>query len=232
MQYALIKGNSEYLQQDLDEALKDFSALEIIEKHLMDGMNEIGVLFGAGKMFLPQVVKSARTMKQAVDYLKQYLETSNSKKKAGKIVLATVKGDVHDIGKNILGLILTCNNFEVVDLGVMVNCSDILKSAQEENADIVALSGLITPSLEEMVIVAEQMEKAGFTLPAIMIGGATTSKLHTALKIAPKYNGIVAHTEDASQAVVVAQKIISKDKVFIDNLKAEQKKLFDEYQNG
>lgn len=232
LQYALIKGNSEYLQQDLDEALKDFSALEIIEKHLMDGMNEIGVLFGAGKMFLPQVVKSARTMKQAVDYLKQYLETSNNKTKAGKIVLATVKGDVHDIGKNILGLILTCNNFEVVDLGVMVNCSDILKAAKEENADIVALSGLITPSLEEMVVVAEQMEKAGFTLPAIMIGGATTSKLHTALKIAPKYNGIVAHTDDASQAVVVAQKIISKDKKFIDNLKAEQKKLFDEYQNN
>ena len=229
LQYALIKGNAEFLQQDLDEALKDFSPLEIIEKHLMDGMNEIGKLFGEGKMFLPQVVKSSRTMKHAVDYLKQYLKKDNSKTKLGKIVLATVKGDVHDIGKNILNLILTCNNFEVIDLGVMVNCSDILKAASKENADIVALSGLITPSLEEMITVAEQMEKSGEHLAAIMIGGVTTSKLHTALKIAPKYNGIVAHTEDASQAVVVAQKIISKDKEFLDNLKAEQKRLFDEY---
>lgn len=229
LQYALIKGNAEFLQQDLDEALKDFSPLEIIEKHLMDGMNEIGKLFGEGKMFLPQVVKSSRTMKQAVDYLKQYLKKDNSKTKLGKIVLATVKGDVHDIGKNILNLILTCNNFEVIDLGVMVNCSDILKAASKEKADIVALSGLITPSLEEMITVAEQMEKSGEHLAAIMIGGVTTSKLHTALKIAPKYKGIVAHTEDASQAVVVAQKIVSKDKEFLDNLKAEQKRLFDEY---
>ena len=229
LQYALIKGNADFLQQDLDEALKNFSPLEIIEKHLMDGMNEIGKLFGEGKMFLPQVVKSSRTMKHAVDYLKQYLKKDNSKTKLGKIILATVKGDVHDIGKNILNLILTCNNFEVIDLGVMVNCSDILKAASKENADIVALSGLITPSLEEMITVAEQMEKSGEHLAAIMIGGVTTSKLHTALKIAPKYNGIVAHTEDASQAVVVAQKIISKDKEFLDNLKAEQKRLFDEY---
>lgn len=229
LQYALIKGNSEFLHADLDEALKDFSPLEIIEKHLMGGMNEIGKLFGEGKMFLPQVVKSSRTMKQAVDYLKQYLKKDNSKTKLGKIVLATVKGDVHDIGKNILNLILTCNNFEVIDLGVMVNCSDILKAAAKEKADIVALSGLITPSLEEMITVAEQMEKSGEKLAAIMIGGVTTSKLHTALKIAPKYKGIVAHSEDASQAVVVAQKIISKDKEFIDNLKAEQKRLFDEY---
>ena len=229
LQYALIKGNAEFLQQDLDEALKDFSPLEIIEKHLMEGMNEIGKLFGEGKMFLPQVVKSSRTMKQAVDYLKQYLKKDNSKTKLGKIVLATVKGDVHDIGKNILNLILTCNNFEVIDLGVMVNCSDILKAATKEKADIVALSGLITPSLDEMITVAEQLEKSGEHLAAIMIGGVTTSKLHTALKIAPKYNGIVAHTEDASQAVVVAQKIVSKDKEFLDNLKAEQKRLFDEY---
>ncbi len=229
LQYALIKGNAEFLQQDLDEALKDFSPLEIIEKHLMDGMNEIGKLFGEGKMFLPQVVKSSRTMKQAVDYLKQYLKKGNSKTKLGKIILATVKGDVHDIGKNILNLILTCNNFEVIDLGVMVNCSDILKAAAKEKADIVALSGLITPSLDEMITVAEQLEKSGEHLAAIMIGGVTTSKLHTALKIAPKYNGIVAHTEDASQAVVVAQKIVSKDKEFLDNLKAEQKRLFDEY---
>ena len=231
LQYALIKGNSEFLQTDLDEALKDFSPLEIIEKHLMDGMNEIGKLFGEGKMFLPQVVKSSRIMKQAVDYLKQYLKKDSSKTKLGKIVLATVKGDVHDIGKNILNLILTCNNFEVIDLGVMVNCSDILKAAAKEKADIVALSGLITPSLEEMITVAEQMEKSGEHLAAIMIGGVTTSKLHTALKIAPKYNGIVAHSEDASQAVVVAQKIVSKDKEFLDNLKAEQKRLFDEYNN-
>lgn len=229
LQYALIKGNAEFLQQDLDEALKDFSPLEIIEKHLMDGMNEIGKLFGEGKMFLPQVVKSSRIMKQAVDYLKQYLKKDNSKTKLGKIVLATVKGDVHDIGKNILNLILTCNNFEVIDLGVMVNCSDILKAATKEKADIIALSGLITPSLEEMITVAEQLEKSGEKLAAIMIGGVTTSKLHTALKIAPKYNGIVAQTEDASQAVVVAQKIVAKDKEFLKNLKAEQKRLFDEY---
>ncbi|MBR1907776.1 methionine synthase [bacterium] len=229
LQYALIKGNSEFLNQDLEEALRDFSPLEIIEKHLMDGMNEIGKLFGAGKMFLPQVVKSSRTMKQAVDYLKQYLQKGNSETKLGKIVLATVKGDVHDIGKNILSLILTCNNFEVIDLGVMVNCGDILKTAVKEKADIIALSGLITPSLEEMITVAEQLEKSGEKLSALMIGGVTTSKLHTALKIAPKYKGIVAHTEDASQAVVTAQKIISQDKEFLDNLKAEQKKLFEEY---
>jgi len=229
LQYALIKGNAEFLQQDLDEALKDFSPLEIIEKYLMGGMNEIGKLFGEGKMFLPQVVKSSRIMKQSVDYLKQYLKKDNTKTKLGKIVLATVKGDVHDIGKNILNLILTCNNFEVIDLGVMVNCGEILKTAVKEKADIIALSGLITPSLEEMITVAEQLEKSGEKLSALMIGGVTTSKLHTALKIAPKYNGIVAHTENATQAVVVAQKIISKDKEFIEKLKAEQKQLFDEY---
>ncbi len=230
LQYALIKGNGEFLEQDIDEALKKYSPLEIIEKPLMDGMNEIGKLFGEGKMFLPQVVKSARTMKTAVDYLKKYLEKSDSNKKLGKIVLATVKGDVHDIGKNILGLILNCNNFEVIDLGVMVNCRDILDAAKENHADIIALSGLITPSLDEMIYVAEQMEKEGFTLPALMVGGATTSKLHTAIKIAPKYGGLVVHTSDASQVVPIAQKIINKDVEFIKKLKFEQEQLRKEYE--
>ena len=150
--------------------------------------------------------------------------------KIGKILLATVKGDVHDIGKNILGVILKCNNFEVIDLGVMVNCQEILEKAREEKVDIIALSGLITPSLQEMIYVAEQMEKEGFTLPALMIGGATTSDLHTALKIAPQYNGIVAHSTNASQAATVAIKIVSKDKDYIEKLKNEQQALIKEYE--
>ena len=175
-------------EQDIKEALKKYSPLEVIENPLMTGMEKIGELFGEGKMFLPQVVKSARVMKQAVDIVKTYFDNKSENKPIGKIVLATVKGDVHDIGKNILSLILSCNNFEVIDLGVMVNCADILKTAKEHNAAIIALSGLITPSLDEMIFVAEQMEKEGLNLPGLIIGGATTSKLHTALKIAPKYH--------------------------------------------
>ena len=229
LQYALMKGNTEYLEEDIKEALQVYSPLELIEKPLMDGMDKIGILFGEGKMFLPQVVKSARVMKQAVDVIKNYLPKNSEKKHIGKIVLATVKGDVHDIGKNILSLILTCNNFEVIDLGVMVSCKDILESARKYNADLIGLSGLITPSLDEMITVAEQMEKEGLNLPGLLIGGATTSKLHTALKIAPKYHGVVVHTSGASEVAPIAQKIISGDEKFIRSIKEEQKKLMSEY---
>jgi len=229
LQYALIKGNTEYLKDDILEGLKKYSPLEMIEKPLMEGMNKIGVLFGEGKMFLPQVVKSARVMKNAVDLIKEYIPKNQENKHIGKIVLATVKGDVHDIGKNILSLILTCNNFEVVDLGVMVSCKDILEAARKENADLIGLSGLITPSLDEMINVAEQMEKEGINLPGLLIGGATTSKLHTALKIAPKYHGVVVHTSNASEVAPIAQKIINNDIEFIRAIKEEQNRLIDEY---
>ena len=229
LQYALIKGNTEFLEKDIKEALKKYTPVELIEKPLMDGMDKIGVLFGEGKMFLPQVVKSARVMKHAVDIIKQHLPKNSKQKPIGKIVLATVKGDVHDIGKNILSLVLSCNNFEVIDLGVMVNCKDILEAAREHNADIIGLSGLITPSLDEMIYVAEQMEKEGMTLPGLVVGGATTSKLHTALKIAPKYHGVVVHTVGASEVAPVAQKIINNDVEFIKSIKEEQRKLVEEY---
>ena len=229
LQYALIKGNTEYLEEDILEGLEKYQPLELIEKPLMDGMDKIGVLFGEGKMFLPQVVKSARVMKNAVDIIKVHLPQNAKKEHIGKIVLATVKGDVHDIGKNILSLILTCNNFEVVDLGVMVSCKDILEAARRENADLIGLSGLITPSLDEMIFVAEQMEKEGINLPGLLIGGATTSKLHTALKIAPKYHGLVVHTSGASEVASVAQKIIKNDEEFIKSVREEQDKLIQEY---
>lgn len=229
LQFALIKGNTEYLKEDITEALRKYQPLELIEKPLMSGMDKIGILFGEGKMFLPQVVKSARVMKQAVDIIKDYLPKNAEQQHCGKIVLATVKGDVHDIGKNILSLILTCNNFEVIDLGVMVSCKDILEAAREYNADLIGLSGLITPSLDEMIFVAEQMEKEGLNLPGLLIGGATTSKLHTALKIAPKYHGVVVHTSGASEVASVAQKIINNDQSFIQSVKDEQKRLIEEY---
>lgn len=230
LQYALIKGNTDFLEDDINEALKKYEPLELIEKPLMDGMDKIGKLFSEGKMFLPQVVKSARVMKKAVDFVKTYISQNSKQKPIGKIVLATVKGDVHDIGKNILSLILTCNNFEVIDLGVMVNCKDILEAAKEHNADLIGLSGLITPSLDEMIFVAEQMEKEGINLPGLLIGGATTSELHTALKIAPKYHGIVVHTNGASEVAPVAQKIINNDTEFINSIKEKQKKLVEEYE--
>ena len=230
LQYSLIKGNAEFIEQDIKEGLKIYPPIELIEKPLMNGMDKIGVLFGEGKMFLPQVVKSARVMKNAVDIIKNYLPQESKQKTIGKIVLATVKGDVHDIGKNILSLILTCNNFEVIDLGVMVSCKDILEAAKEHNADLIALSGLITPSLDEMIFVAEQMEKEGFNLPGLLIGGATTSKLHTALKIAPKYHGIVVHASGASEVAPIAQKIINNDTDFINSVKNEQKRLAEEYE--
>ena len=218
------------MENDIKEALQKYSPVELIEKPLMDGMDKIGVLFGQGKMFLPQVVKSARVMKHAVDIIKNYLPKDAKAKHIGKIVLATVKGDVHDIGKNILSLILSCNNFEVIDLGVMVNCKDILEAAKEHNADIIGLSGLITPSLDEMVYVAQQMEREGLTLPGLIIGGATTSELHTALKIAPKYHGVVVHTQGASEVAPIAQKIINNDNKFINSIKEQQKKLREEYE--
>lgn len=229
IQHALIKGSTEYLEEDIKEALKSHKPIDIIEKILLEGMNIVGDYFGSGKMFLPQVVKSSRIMKQAVEILQSKFEKSDSAKTIGTIVLATVKGDVHDIGKNILSLILICNNFKVIDLGVMVNSSDILESARKYNADIVALSGLITPSLDEMQKVAQRMESEGFKLPALMVGGATTSKKHTALKIAPKYNGFVMHTTNASEAAVAAQRIVMKDREFINKIRLEQKQILDEY---
>ena len=229
LQNSLIKGINKYLEEDIIEALKTYKPIDIIEKILLEGMNRVGVLFGDGKMFLPQVVKSSRIMKEAVDILQVHFKKTDSNN-IGKIVIATVKGDVHDIGKNILSLILQCNNFEVIDLGVMVNSSEILKAAITYKPDIVGLSGLITPSLDEMINVAQTMDKEGVKLPAIMIGGATTSKLHTALKIAPNYNGLVVQTNNASEAAVVAQKIVMKDEAFITHTINEQQKLREEYE--
>ena len=212
LQQALIKGVGDYLQEDLAEALQQYpKAVNIIEGPLMAGMNQVGELFGAGKMFLPQVVKTARTMKQAVAILQPYIEAERSEgaKKAGKVLLATVKGDVHDIGKNIVSVILACNNYEVIDMGVMVPAEQIVRKAIEEQVDMIGLSGLITPSLEEMVNVAHEMQRAGLDIP-IMIGGATTSELHVALKIAPVYGGPVVWMKDASQNALVAAKLMNK----------------------
>ena len=211
--YALIKGIATYLDTDLHEALDKYpKAVSIIEGPLMDGMNTVGQLFGSGKMFLPQVVKTARTMKQAVAILQPYIEAQKEEgtTKTGKVLIATVKGDVHDIGKNIVGVIMACNNYEVIDLGVMVPAEQIVKKAMEEKVDIIGLSGLITPSLEEMVNVAKEMEKAGLRLP-IMIGGATTSEMHVALKIAPVYSGPVVWMKDASQNPLMASQLLNGD---------------------
>ena len=213
LQQALIKGVGDYLREDLEEALQKYpKAVNIIEGPLMTGMNKVGELFGAGKMFLPQVVKTARTMKQAVSILQPYIEADQSEgaKKAGKVLLATVKGDVHDIGKNIVGVILACNNYEVIDMGVMVPAEQIVRKAKEEQVDMIGLSGLITPSLEEMVNVAHEMQRAGLDIP-IMIGGATTSELHVALKIAPVYGGPVVWMKDASQNALVAARLMNKE---------------------
>ena len=223
--YALRKGLTEHLQADLTEALQLYPhAVNIIEGPLMDGMNEVGELFGAGKMFLPQVVKTARTMKQAVAILQPYIEAEKSDDayKAGKIVLATVKGDVHDIGKNIVGVVMACNNYEVIDLGVMVPAEQIVRKAIAENADMIGLSGLITPSLEEMVNVAMEMKKANLDIP-IMVGGATTSQLHVALKIAPVYNGPVVWMKDAPQNALVAAKLLNEEERKALSNKLEEK---------
>lgn len=212
--HALVKGIVEYIDADVEEARKQFpKALHVIEGPLMDGMNVVGDLFGAGKMFLPQVVKSARVMKKAVAYLTPYLEAekvAGEGKSAGKILLATVKGDVHDIGKNIVGVVLACNNYEIIDLGVMVPADKIIETARKEKVDIIGLSGLITPSLDEMVHMAKEMERVGFNTP-LLIGGATTSKVHTAVKIAPHYKQPVVHVNDASRSVPVVQNLISKE---------------------
>ena len=209
---SLVKGVGDYLEQDLSEALQQTErAVDIIEGPLMDGMNIVGERFGSGKMFLPQVVKSARTMKQAVGILQPHIEAQQAGKaeKAGKVLLATVKGDVHDIGKNIVAVIFACNNYEVIDMGVMVPAEQIVSKAIQEQVDIIGLSGLITPSLEEMVNVAREMEKAGLHIP-IMIGGATTSELHVAVKIAPVYHGPVVWMKDASQNVLAASRLLNQ----------------------
>ena len=211
LEHALVKGIDAYVVEDTEEARQMFARpIEVIEGPLMDGMNVVGDLFGAGKMFLPQVVKSARVMKKAVAHLLPYIEAEKvrGERAKGRIVMATVKGDVHDIGKNIVGVVLQCNGYEVIDLGVMVPWMDILKAANENDADIIGLSGLITPSLDEMVTVASEMQRAGMEMP-LLIGGATTSKVHTALRIAPAYQGPVIHVLDASRAVGVASALMS-----------------------
>ncbi len=213
LKYALRKGISEFLPADIEEALAKYPhAVGVIEGPLMDGMNEVGQLFGEGKMFLPQVVKTARTMKAAVSILQPYIEAEKkgTSAKAGKIILATVKGDVHDIGKNIVGVVMSCNNYDIIDLGVMVPAEQIVKKAIEEHVDAIGLSGLITPSLEEMVNVAGEMQKAGLRIP-IMIGGATTSELHVALKIAPVYDGPVVWVKDASLNAGICARLFGKD---------------------
>ncbi len=215
---ALIRGNGDTLSTDLDEALQKYPrAVDIIEGPLMAGMNIVGQRFGEGKMFLPQVVKTARTMKQAVSILQPYIEAQKEEgaRKAGKVLLATVKGDVHDIGKNIVAVIMACNNYEVIDMGVMVPAEQIVQKAIEEHVDIIGLSGLITPSLEEMVNVAQELQRANLQIP-IMIGGATTSQLHVALKIAPVYSGPVVWMKDASQNPIVAARLMS-DKQLVGN---------------
>ena len=230
---ALVKGIADYMDDDLQEALTVYpKAVDIIESPLMAGMNKVGELFGCGKMFLPQVVKTARTMKKAVAILQPYIEADKKEgtTTAGKVLMATVKGDVHDIGKNIVDVVMSCNNYEVIDLGVMVPAEQIVKKAVAEKVDMVGLSGLITPSLEEMVNVATEMERAGLDIP-IMVGGATTSEMHVALKIAPVYSGIVVWVKDAAQNPMLAQRIMNADdrKRFEAELKERYARLRDQY---
>jgi 5-methyltetrahydrofolate--homocysteine methyltransferase len=215
LSHALVKGIADYIEQDVEEARQKYGRpLNVIEGPLMDGMNVVGDLFGSGKMFLPQVVKSARVMKKAVAYLQPFMEAekagNGNGRAQGKVLMATVKGDVHDIGKNIVGVVLACNNYEVIDLGVMVPCEKILKTAREQNVDIIGLSGLITPSLDEMQHVAREMQREGFTTP-LLIGGATTSRVHTAVRIAPNYEPPVVHVLDASRAVPVVGALVNDE---------------------
>ena len=233
LKYALRKGISEFLPQDIGEALKNYPhAVNVIEGPLMDGMNEVGELFGEGKMFLPQVVKTARTMKSAVSILQPHIEAENSgsSTKAGKILMATVKGDVHDIGKNIVCVVMSCNNYDIIDLGVMVPAEQIVKKAIEEKVDAIGLSGLITPSLEEMVNTARAMQKAGLRIP-IMVGGATTSELHVALKIAPEYDGPVIWVKDASLNAGICARFLNETErpKFIAELNERYERLRQEY---
>lgn len=235
LEYALVNGLTDFIEEDIKEALDKYVyALKIIEGPLMKGMDKVGDLFGEGKMFLPQVMKSARVMKKAVNILEPIIFEQNKKDgvatKAGKILLATVKGDVHDIGKNIVGVVLSCNNYEIIDLGIMTPAEKILEEAQKHNVDIIGLSGLITPSLEEMVNVASEMEKHGFKIP-LLIGGATTSKMHTALKIAPQYSGAVVYVKDASLSVPVVAELLDKTRAnqFIQKIKDEYNQLRRKY---
>lgn len=234
LSYALVKGISDHMEEDLAEALRIYPrAVDIIDKPLMEGMNRVGDLFGAGKMFLPQVVKAARAMKKAVSILQPVLEAEKSTEesnKAGKILLATVKGDVHDIGKNIVSIVLSCNNYDIIDLGVMVPPEKIIETIKKEKPDIVGLSGLITPSLGEMGVVAEEMQKAGLNIP-LLIGGATTSKLHTALKIEPKYSGPVVYVKDASQAPSAVANLMNREsrQEYIEKVKEEYERLRENY---
>ena len=236
IEHALVKGIVEFIDHDVEEARQKYpEPLHVIEGPLMDGMNVVGDLFGSGKMFLPQVVKSARVMKKAVAYLLPYLEaeklkTGNTAKNNGKILLATVKGDVHDIGKNIVGVVLACNNFEIIDLGVMVPAERILDEAIKQEVDMIGLSGLITPSLDEMVYVAKEMEKRGMKIP-LLIGGATTSRVHTAVKIDPYYSGPVVHVLDASKSVPVASNLLSKEhgQKYVTDKKAEYEQFREDY---
>jgi len=229
---ALIKGDGTYLEEDLKEALTQYPhAVNIIEGPLMAGMNTVGQLFGEGKMFLPQVVKTARTMKQAVGILQPYIEAEREEgsKRAGKVLLATVKGDVHDIGKNIVGVVMACNNYEIIDMGVMVPAEQIVRKAKEEKVDMIGLSGLITPSLEEMVNVAKELQREGMNIP-IMIGGATTSELHVALKIAPVYEGPVVWLKDASQNALVAARLMNDEQKVEQELAEKYQHLRENYQ--
>ncbi|WP_395736098.1 methionine synthase [Prosthecobacter sp.] len=235
LEHALLKGITDFINEDTAEALAQLGKpLSVIEGPLMDGMSVVGDLFGAGKMFLPQVVKSARVMKQSVAYLQPYMEAEKAanpnQRSAGKIVLATVKGDVHDIGKNIVGIVLSCNGFEVTDMGVMVPCDKILEKALEVGADVIGLSGLITPSLDEMAHVASEMERRGFKQP-LLIGGATTSPAHTAIKIAPKYSGSIVHVLDASRSVPVTTALLSQEQSagFVKQNEERHARLREEY---
>ena len=229
IEHALVKGIAEHIETDIEEVFGQLgSPLQVIEGPLMDGMNVVGDLFGSGKMFLPQVVKSARVMKKAVAWLTPYLEASaeGERKKAGKVLLATVKGDVHDIGKNIVGVVLGCNDYDVIDLGVMVSKERILDAAIEHSVDVIGLSGLITPSLDEMVDVALEMESRSLSLP-LLIGGATTSRVHTAVKIAPARTGPVVHVNDASRAVPVVGQLLGKNsrERFVEDMATDQNKV-------
>jgi len=232
LKHALVKGITDYIDEDTEEARQNYdSPLSVIEGPLMDGMNVVGDLFGSGKMFLPQVVKSARVMKKSVAYLLPYLEEEKAAGSArGKILLATVKGDVHDIGKNIVGVVLACNNYEIIDLGVMVPLDKILQTAAEKEVDVIGLSGLITPSLDEMVDVAEEMQRRNLKTP-LLIGGATTSRIHTAVKIAPTYSNAVIHVLDASKSVPVVGSLLSKDaEATMARYKSEYTKLAEDHQ--
>src|SRR6185436_8924148 len=249
LSHALVHGITQWIIEDTEEARRKIAdaggrPIEVIEGPLMDGMNVVGDLFGAGKMFLPQVVKSARVMKQAVAHLIPFIEEEKARladasgeasKPKGKIVIATVKGDVHDIGKNIVAVVLQCNNYEVVNMGVMVPCQKILDMAREEKADIIGLSGLITPSLEEMANVAREMQRQGFTLP-LLIGGATTSRTHTAVKIAPGYtSGPTVWVPDASRSVTVCSNLLADDETvrreYLDGLRDEYDKVRAQHAN-